>query len=80
MKEAPQLTRTDWATRDELFAGWLEADERLMQAVTAVPLQTSSLERIYQDERRAMTQLAEFDRQMGLRPRSVAKATARAVA
>jgi hypothetical protein len=74
------LTKTDWATRDELFADWQKADDRLMQAVMAEPLQASSLERIYQDERRAMTQLVDFDRQMGLRPHAAAKAATRAVA
>ena len=74
------MTKTDWATRDELFADWQKADERLLLAVMADQLQTSSLERIYHDERQAMDRLASFDRQMGLRPKGAAKATARAVA
>ena len=64
------MTKGDWTRRDELFVDWQKADDRLMAAVMADPLPTSSLERIYQDERRAMTQLAEFDRRMGLRPLS----------
>ena len=62
------MTRTDWATREELFASWQKADDRLMKAVLAEPFDSSSLERIYHDERRAMDSLAAFDRQMGLRP------------
>jgi hypothetical protein len=73
------MTKTDWATRDELFADWQKADERLLLAVMADQLQASSLERIYHDERQAMDRLATFDRQMGLRPQTAAKA-ARAVA
>lgn len=62
------MTSTDWQRRDGLFSEWERADARLLKAVLRFPLDDGTIERIYQDERQAMTRLAEFDRAMGLRP------------
>jgi hypothetical protein len=62
------MTSMNWARRDRLFRDWEEADGRLLGAVRRFPLDSSSLERSYHDERRAMTRLIDFDRQMGLTP------------
>ncbi|MEX2236684.1 MAG: hypothetical protein WEB00_03995 [Dehalococcoidia bacterium] len=70
------MTTVDWAKRGELFEMWEKADSRLMRVVLAEPFDDSSLERIYQEERTAMTRLAEFDRRMGLRPRQNVDAAA----